>query len=83
MSEILVLLPFSVAVFLLVLELFRHEPGWRAYLIIAMTGLCIAGQVLIVFSTERHYPDPNVLQNAHTAIIGKLRAELDECREEK
>lgn len=28
-------------------------------------------------------PNAQALQNAHAAIIGKLRAELDECREEK
>lgn len=47
-------------------------------------GCLVATFPLTKMAHGEHYStDPNALQNAHTAIIGKLRAELDECREEK
>lgn len=54
--------------------------GVRASLALFVLLMCTS-HVMVLSAHEQHPHDPNALQNAHTAIIGKLRAELDECRE--
>ncbi len=73
-NVILVALPFFVFLLFFMLELFRQR-GWKAWLVIAAMALCDGAFIFLIRSSERHFPDPDAQQNAHTAIVNKLKAE--------
>ena len=81
MNEFLVALPFLVATFYCGAK-GTLGGGWYFIFWMLNSWVCLFGLILAT-AHEYHRPDPKALQNAHAAIIGKLRAELDECREEK